>query len=217
MALVDPGSPDEMLKLVTVLFADAVGSTARAERMHPEDTRALMADYFAAMAVEIEAEGGTIAKFVGDAIMVVFGVPTAHEDDALRAVRAARRMLVRLLRWNGEREEAERIEVRIGINTGEVIAAGASVLRRPARGTAAGSAWRGRGRRCVAPAGAEGFRQLGAVWEEAWSRVLAAETLLAVDGGRARDEAARALTEFERLRSVEELERARRVRDRVAV
>ena len=85
-----------MLKLVTVLFADVVGSTARAETLHPEDVRALMTDYFAAMAEEIEAEGGTVEKFVGDAIMAVFGVPTAHEDDAVRAVRAARRMLERL-------------------------------------------------------------------------------------------------------------------------
>jgi class 3 adenylate cyclase len=125
VALADGGVPEEMLKLVSVLFADVVSSTARAERMHPEDTRTLMADYFAAMAAEIEAEGGTIEKFVGDAVMAVFGVPTAHEDDALRAVRAARRMLARLQRWNGEREAAERIEIRIGINTGDVIAAGA--------------------------------------------------------------------------------------------
>jgi class 3 adenylate cyclase len=114
-----------MLKLVTVLFADVVGSTSRGEGMHPEDTRALMADYFAAMAAEIQAEGGTIEKYVGDAVMAVFGVPTAHEDDPVRAVRAGRRMLARLERWNSTREEAERIEIRIGINTGEVIAAGA--------------------------------------------------------------------------------------------
>jgi class 3 adenylate cyclase len=112
-----------MLKLVTVLFADVVGSTSRGEGMHPEDTRALMADYFGAMAAEIQAEGGTIEKFVGDAVMAVFGVPTAHEDDPVRAVRAGRRMLARLERWNSTREEAERIEIRIGINTGEVIAA----------------------------------------------------------------------------------------------
>src|SRR5262249_3436002 len=86
-------APEEMLKLVTVLFADVVGSTARAEALHPEDVRDLMTDYFAAMAGEIRAEGGTIEKFVGDAIMAVFGVPTVHEDDAARAVRAAWCML----------------------------------------------------------------------------------------------------------------------------
>src|SRR5262249_27315359 len=75
-------APEEMLKLVTILFADVVGSTARAEGLHPEDVRDLMADWFAAMAREIQVEGGTIEKFVGDAIMAVFGVPAVHEDDA---------------------------------------------------------------------------------------------------------------------------------------
>jgi class 3 adenylate cyclase len=115
-----------MLKLVTVLFADAVGSTARAEALHPEDVRALMADYFAAMAEEIRSEGGTVEKFICDAVMAVFGVPTAHEDDAVRAVRAARRMLARLRRWNDERDPAQRLEIRIGLNTGEVVASGAA-------------------------------------------------------------------------------------------
>ena len=113
----------EMLKLASILFADVVESTARGERMHPEDTRALMRDYFDAMAQEIRAEGGTLEKFVGDAIMAVFGVPEAHEDDPLRAVRAARRMLDRLERWNEEHAEDERLQIRIGINTGDVIAA----------------------------------------------------------------------------------------------
>jgi class 3 adenylate cyclase/tetratricopeptide (TPR) repeat protein len=113
----------EMLKLVTVLFADVVGSTERAETMHPEDARALMAGFFAAMSEEIRAEGGTIEKFVGDAIMAVFGVPTAHEDDPVRAIRAARRMLVRLEGWNRDRPGGEQIAIRIGINTGEVITA----------------------------------------------------------------------------------------------
>jgi class 3 adenylate cyclase len=125
MALTELAAPEEMLKLVTVLFADVVGSTARAERMHPEDARALMADYFAAMAQEIRAQGGTIEKFVGDAIMAVFGVPTAYEDDALRGVRAAQRMLERLRTWNEEREPEQRLEIRIGLNTGEVVASGA--------------------------------------------------------------------------------------------
>ena len=113
-----------MLKLVTVLFADVVGSTARAESLHPEDVRALMADFFGAMSEEIEAEGGTIEKFVGDAVMAVFGVPVAHEDDAVRAVRAARRMLDRLERWNEAYEPDRRLQIRIGLNTGEVLAAG---------------------------------------------------------------------------------------------
>jgi class 3 adenylate cyclase len=122
-----PAEPaDEMLKLVTVLFADVVGSTARAEALHPEDVRALMTDFFAAMAAEIQAEGGTIEKYVGDAIMAVFGVPTAHEDDPVRAVRAGRRMLQRLTSWNEGRDPASRLELRIGVNSGEVIASGAT-------------------------------------------------------------------------------------------
>jgi class 3 adenylate cyclase len=125
LPLADSPAPSEMLKLVTVLFADAVGSTARAEALHPEDVRALMTDYFAAMAQEIRAQGGTIEKYVGDAIMAVFGVPTAHEDDAVRAVRAARRMLERLESWNEEHDPAHRLQIRVGLNTGDVIASGA--------------------------------------------------------------------------------------------
>ena len=119
------GAPEPMLKLVTILFADVAGSTARAESLHPEDVRALMADYFAAMAPEIEAEGGMIEKFVGDAIMAVFGVPAVHEDDAVRAVRAAWRMVERLRRLNEGRDPEEALEIRIGVNTGEVLASGA--------------------------------------------------------------------------------------------
>jgi class 3 adenylate cyclase len=117
-----------MLKLVTVLFADVVGSTARAETLHPEDVRALMTDFFAAMSEEIRAEGGTIEKFVGDAIMAVFGVPAAHEDDAVRAVRAARRMLERLRSWNDGREPGQKLELRIGVNTGDVVAGDGELL-----------------------------------------------------------------------------------------
>ena len=113
-----------MLKVVTVMFADVVGSTRRAETMHPEDTRALMTDFFRAMSEEIEQEGGTVERIIGDGIMADFGVPTAHEDDPVRAVRAARAMLQRLDRWNAGRDPAHQIEIRVGINTGEVSAAG---------------------------------------------------------------------------------------------
>jgi class 3 adenylate cyclase len=120
-----PGAPEEMLKLVTVLFADIVGFTGWADARHPEDVRDLMADYFSAMAAEVEAEGGTIEKFIGDAIMAVFGVPTVREDDAIRAVRAAWRMLERLFGWNDARDPEQRLEIRIGVSTGEVLASGA--------------------------------------------------------------------------------------------
>ena len=114
----------EMLKLVTIMFADVVGSTSRAEKMHPEDTRALMTDFFRAMTEEIEKEGGTVERIIGDAIMADFGVPIAHEDDPLRAVRAAYAMLERLDRWNAGKDPMHQIEIRVGINTGEVSAAG---------------------------------------------------------------------------------------------
>ncbi len=113
-----------MIKLVTIMFADVVGSTAQAEQMHPEDTRALIADLFEAMSEEIQAEGGTIERIIGDALMVDFGVPVARKDDPTRAVRAARRMLTRLERWNEDRPETHRIRIRIGINTGDVSTGG---------------------------------------------------------------------------------------------
>ena len=113
-----------MLKLVTVLFADIVGSTAWAQKRHPEDLRALISDYLAAMAREIQSEGGTIEKLVGGAMMAVFGVPAVHEDDAVRAVRAARRMLERLRSFNEARDPAEALAIRIGLSTGDVLASG---------------------------------------------------------------------------------------------
>ena len=112
-----------MLKLVTVLFAD-IGSTAWAQKRHPEDLRALISDYLATMAREIQSEGGTIEKLVGGAMMAVFGVPAVHEDDAVRAVRAARRMLERLRSFNAARDPAEALAIRIGLSTGDVLASG---------------------------------------------------------------------------------------------
>jgi len=125
-ALAEAAAQEDMRKLVTVLFADVVGSTARAEASDPEDVRAMMTSYFGAMAMEIRAEGGTLEKFVGDAIMAVFGVPAAHEDDAVRAVRSARRMLARLRTWNAGRAADEQLEIRVGIETGDVVASGAA-------------------------------------------------------------------------------------------
>src|SRR5499427_7132923 len=80
-------------KLVTVLFADVTGSTTLGERLDPERLREVLDTYFSAMRVEIQAEGGTVEKFIGDAVMAAFGVPVAHEDDPGRALRAALRML----------------------------------------------------------------------------------------------------------------------------
>lgn len=113
------------MRLVTVLFADVVGSTARAEKMHPEDIHNHMSSYFEAMSQEIVAEGGAVERLLGDAVLALFGIPVAHEDDPLRAVRAARHMLARLESWNADKDPDLRLEIRIGINTGEVLVRGA--------------------------------------------------------------------------------------------
>ena len=79
----------EVRKTVTVLFCDLTGSTALGETLDPERLRALLANYFERMKSIVERHGGTVEKFIGDAVMAVFGVPAVHEDDALRALRAA--------------------------------------------------------------------------------------------------------------------------------
>ena len=111
-------------KLVTVLFADVTGSTGLGERFDPEDLAGVMTAYFEAMKSEIAAEGGTVEKFIGDAVMAVFGVPVAHEDDPARALHAALRMMDRLVEVNKELTKGHgvNLEMRIGINTGEVLA-----------------------------------------------------------------------------------------------
>jgi class 3 adenylate cyclase len=100
-------------KVVTVLFCDVVGSTALGESVDPEALQALLAGYFERMKRIVESHGGSVEKFIGDAVMAVFGVPVAHEDDALRACRAAVEMRAVL--------PGLRVEGRIGVNTGEVL------------------------------------------------------------------------------------------------
>jgi class 3 adenylate cyclase/tetratricopeptide (TPR) repeat protein len=114
----------EERKRVTILFADLAGSTPLGEQLDPERLREVMDSFFGAMRREIEAEGGTVEKFIGDAVVAVFGVPTAHEDDPTRALRAALRMRRGLDHLNRSLEEvhAIRLAMRIGVNTGEVIA-----------------------------------------------------------------------------------------------
>ena len=109
---------------MTVLFADVTGSTALGERLDPERLRDVMDTYFGAMREEIEAEGGTVEKFIGDAVMAAFGVPVAHEDDPARALRAALRMRRRLEGVNRDLESrfGVTLQVRTGVNTGEVLA-----------------------------------------------------------------------------------------------
>ena len=115
---------EEQRKIVTVVFTDITGSTAMGERLDPETLRGVMGRYFDAMQAVIECHGGTVEKFIGDAVMAVFGVPVMHEDDSLRAVRAAIEMREALTALN-ERLQAEQglsILARTGVNTGEVVA-----------------------------------------------------------------------------------------------
>jgi class 3 adenylate cyclase/tetratricopeptide (TPR) repeat protein len=117
-------SPREVRKTVTVVFADVAGSTPLGERLDPETLRRVMGRYFDRMKTVVEGHGGTVEKFIGDAVMAVFGLPTLHEDDALRAVRAAVDMRSALAELNEEleRERGVAIAVRTGVNTGEVVA-----------------------------------------------------------------------------------------------
>src|SRR5919108_3975016 len=85
----EPGRAREERKVVTVLFADLVGFTSRAEKMDPEDVRAVLEPYHSHLRSELERFGGTVEKFIGDAVMALFGAPVTHEDDPERAVRAA--------------------------------------------------------------------------------------------------------------------------------
>jgi class 3 adenylate cyclase len=96
----------ERRKLATMLFCDVTGSTAMGERFDAEAVRALMLRYFEEMQAAIERHGGAVEKFIGDAVVGIFGVPVAHEDDALRAVRAAAEMQERAARRNEEFELA---------------------------------------------------------------------------------------------------------------
>ena len=113
-------------KTVTVVFTDLAGSTALGERLDPETLRGVMSRYFATAQAAMERHGGTVEKFIGDAVMAVFGVPILREDDAVRAVRAVVELRDALERLNAEldREHGIRITIRTGVNTGEVVVGG---------------------------------------------------------------------------------------------
>ncbi len=118
----DEGAPGrgEERKIVSVLFADLVGFTAASDRTDPEEVLATLRPYHALLRTEIERFGGTVEKFIGDAVMAAFGAPVAHEDDAERAVRAGLRIIEALAELNRERPGAE-LAVRVAVNTGEAI------------------------------------------------------------------------------------------------
>jgi class 3 adenylate cyclase len=110
----------EERKVITVLFADLVGFTSRAEQMDVEDVRAMLAPYYALVRQQLEQRGGTVEKFIGDAIMAVFGAPAVHEDDPERAVRAALAIREALAESNARHPELD-LHVRVAVNTGEAL------------------------------------------------------------------------------------------------
>lgn len=118
-----PAAPEPRRRLLTALFCDLVGSSVLAENLDPEPMRKLLDRYFKAMSAAVERHGGTVEKFIGDAVVGAFGVPLAHEDDALRAARAALEMRAAAADLNDELGDPDvRLRVRIGINCGEAIA-----------------------------------------------------------------------------------------------
>src|SRR2546427_1929866 len=115
-----PRSAAEERKIVSVLFVDLVGFTAASEKADPEDVRARLRPYHARVRQEIERFGGTLEKFIGDAVMAVFGAPVSHEDDAERAVRSGLQILDAIEELN-ESHPGLSLAVRVGVNTGEAV------------------------------------------------------------------------------------------------
>jgi class 3 adenylate cyclase/tetratricopeptide (TPR) repeat protein len=115
-----PAAPSEERKVITAIFVDLVGSTARSENLDPEDVKALVAPYHAKVRGELEGHGGTFEKFSGDAILALFGTPKAHEDDPERAIRAALAVGRGIAELNEEDEWLD-LHTRIGIHTGEAL------------------------------------------------------------------------------------------------
>jgi len=113
-------APSEERKVITAIFVDLVGSTARSENLDPEDVKSLVAPYHARVRGELEAHGGTFEKFSGDAILALFGTPKAHEDDPERAIRAALAVRQGIAELNEEDEWLD-LHIRTGIHTGEAL------------------------------------------------------------------------------------------------
>src|ERR687887_1133069 len=130
--------PQEVRKTVTIVFSDLKGSTNLGEALDSESLREVMSRYFDEMRAVLEHHGGMVEKYIGDAIMAVFGLPRLHEDDALRAVRAAASMQERLATLNVELKERWGVALtnRTGVNTGEVVAGDAADAQRLVTGDA---------------------------------------------------------------------------------
>ncbi|MET0938251.1 MAG: adenylate/guanylate cyclase domain-containing protein, partial [Gaiellaceae bacterium] len=110
----------DVRKVVTVVFCDLAGYTSKGDRLDPEALRAIQSRYFEDARTALERHGGTVEKFIGDAVMAIFGIPTLHEDDALRALRAATELRDAVAGLG--------FQARIGVNTGEVVAGGGDAL-----------------------------------------------------------------------------------------
>src|ERR1700721_572321 len=119
----EPAVVPELRRSISIIFADLVGSTVLGESLDAEALRYVTGRYFETMRAAVERHEGTVEKFIGDAVVALFGVPRVREDDALRAVRAAADMRASLTALNGElrRDLAVTLQIRIGVNTGEVI------------------------------------------------------------------------------------------------
>jgi len=128
----DTPGPREERRIVTVIFVDLVEFTSRAERLDPEDVRGILAPYHDRVRAEIESFGGVVEKFIGDAVVGVFGAPTAFGDDPERAVRAALAVREAIAEWNGH-ERSLQLRVRMAVNTGEALV---TLGARPERGEA---------------------------------------------------------------------------------
>jgi class 3 adenylate cyclase len=131
-SLAEEASPREERRIVSVVFVDLVGFTSRSEQLDPEDVRAILTPYHGTVRDELESFGGVVEKFVGDAVMAVFGAPTAHGDDPERAVRAALAVREAVATLNTEQPELE-LRIRGAVNTGEAVV---TLSARPALGEA---------------------------------------------------------------------------------
>ena len=182
-------------KTVTVLFADVADSTGLGERLDPESVRGALGRWFEAARDVIEGHGGTVEKFIGDAVMAVFGIPQLHEDDAVRAVRAADGLRIALARLNDELEGERglRLAIRVGLNTGEVVTGdGAGTLvtgdavniaKRFEEAASSGEVVVGEATRILAQAAAS-FQQLDPLAAKGKSQPIRAWRLIGVDPNR---------------------------------
>src|ERR671933_1349478 len=114
--------PREERRVVSVVFVDLVGFTSRSEQLDPEDVRAILSPYYETVKAELESFGGRVEKFIGDAVMAVFGAPTAHGDDPERAVRAALAVCEAVGDLNQRHPELD-LQIRVAVNTGDAVVA----------------------------------------------------------------------------------------------